>query len=45
LARLAVFSGSFDVNAAVVVVDADFELLQTFVDKSLLQYADAVRHA
>jgi predicted ATPase/class 3 adenylate cyclase len=40
LARLAVFSGSFDVDAAVAVADAEVELLQALVDKSLLQYAD-----
>ena len=36
-ARLAVFAGSFDLESAEVVAEADLELLESLVDKSLLR--------
>ena len=36
-ARLAVFAGSFDLDGAEVVAQADLEVLQSLVDKSLLR--------
>ena len=42
-ARLAVFSGSFDLDAAEQVVDADIDSMQSLVDKSLLRRAEDAR--
>jgi predicted ATPase len=42
-ARLAVFSGSFDLDAAEQVVDADIDSMQSLVDKSLLRRTEDAR--
>jgi predicted ATPase/class 3 adenylate cyclase len=41
--RLAVFSGSFDIDAAEEVVDADIDSMQSLVDKSLLRRTEDAR--
>jgi predicted ATPase len=42
-ARLAVFVGSFDLEAAEAVCDADLDILESLIDKSLLRQTDAGR--
>jgi predicted ATPase/Arc/MetJ-type ribon-helix-helix transcriptional regulator len=42
-ARLAVFSGSFDLDAAEQVVDADIDSMQSLIDKSLLRRTEDAR--
>jgi predicted ATPase len=43
VARLAVFAGSFDLSASEDICDADLDLLQSLVDKSLLRQTEAGR--
>ncbi len=40
LARLAVFAGSYTLDAAEAIADADLRTVQSLVEKSLLRYAD-----
>jgi predicted ATPase len=43
VARLAVFAGSFELDAAEAVCDADLDTISSLVDKSLLRQTDAGR--
>jgi predicted ATPase/class 3 adenylate cyclase len=42
--QLAIFAGSFDIGAAEVVCDADLDVLQSLVDKSLLRRSEDERY-